>query len=241
MYTLRPQPAAQVTVTHYPHTMPRTLRAADLARIDRYKLLSGAVVPRPIAFVSTVSTEGLPNLAPYSHYNALGADPMTLTFAPANNEDGTEKDTLRNCKPVSEGGTGEFVVNVAVASYIREVSAAAEMLEHGVSEFELIGLTAEPSELVKAPRVKESPISFECKTLQVVRTNGNAPGGGNLVIGEVVAIHIQDDELVNDRYHVDPARLDAIGRMSGLGYCTTRDRFDLVRGRDALNVDPPCQ
>ena len=226
-------------LTHYALPMPKTLLAADLARIDRYKLLSGAVVPRPIAFVSTASTEGQPTLAPYSHYNALGADPMTLTFAPANNEDGSEKDTLRNCKPVSEGGTGEFVVNVAVASYIREVSAAAEMLERGVSEFELVGLTAAASSVVKAPHAKESPIAFECKTLQVVRTNANAPGGGNLVIGEVVAIHIEDDELVNDRNHVDPARLDAIGRMSGLAYCTTRDRFDLIRGRDALDANDP--
>ncbi len=218
--------------------MPTTLRPEDLRPADRYKLLIGAIVPRPIAFVSTISTEGAHNLAPYSFFNGLGANPMTLTFCPANNADGSEKDSLSNCKPKSEGGTGEFVVNLAVARYADKVSAAAEELAHGESEFGLTGLTPEDSAVVAPPRVRESPLSFECRTLQIVRTNRGAPMGGNLVIGEVVAIHIADDALVNERYHVDPERLDAIGRMGGLNYCTTRERFDMPRGRAALGINP---
>src|SRR5580765_603384 len=92
-----------------------------LSQADRYKLLIGCIVPRPIAFVSTVSPSGRLNLAPFSFFNGVGSDPMTLLFCPANKPDGSEKDTLRNCKPVSEGGTGQFVVNAATEHYIRQV------------------------------------------------------------------------------------------------------------------------
>lgn len=216
--------------------MPRTIHTADIPIPDRYKLLIGAIVPRPIAFVSTISTQGEHNLAPYSFFNGLGSNPMTLLFCPANNPDGSEKDTLRNCKPANEGGTGEFVVNVATANYANKVSAAAEELPHGHSEFELTGLTPEPAATVTPPRLKESPIAFECRTIQVVRTNPGAPVGGNLVIGEVLATHVNDDELVNERHHVDAGRLAAIGRMGGLTYCHTDNRFDIPRGTAALNA-----
>ena len=214
--------------------MPTTHRPEDLPIPVRYKLLIGSIVPRPIAFVSTISTEGAHNLTPYSFFNGLGSDPMTPIFCPANEADGSEKDSLRNCKPIEEGGTGEFVVNLAIARYAHLVSAASEPLAHGDSEFDLTGLTPEPSEVVAPPRLKESPLCFECRTMQVVRTNPGAPMGGNLVIGEVLAVHVHDDELINERSHVAPARLDAIGRMGGLDYCTTRDRFTMPRGTEAL-------
>jgi flavin reductase (DIM6/NTAB) family NADH-FMN oxidoreductase RutF len=193
----------------------------------------GSIVPRPVALVSTVSPGGQPNLAPFSFFNGVGSNPMTLMFCPANAPDGSEKDTLRNCKPVEEGGTGEFVINVSVEAYHREVAAAAEPLGYGESEFELVGLTPTPSRIVKPPRLEESPISFECRTWQVIRTNPGEPAGGNLVLGRVVQIHVSDD-LVNERMHVDPARLATIGRMGGVGYCTTRDRFEMPSGRGAL-------
>jgi flavin reductase (DIM6/NTAB) family NADH-FMN oxidoreductase RutF len=217
------------------------LDPASLEVAQRYKLMIGAIVPRPIAFVSTVSTAGEPNLAPYSFFNGVGSNPMTVMFCPANDTDGGEKDTLRNCKPRSEGGTGEFVVNLAVEEYRREVAAAAEPLPHGESEFELTGLATAASRVVAPPRVAASPLAFECRTVQVVRTNPGQPAGGNLVLGEVVHIHLADD-LVNERFHVDPDRLRAIGRMGGLGYCSTRDRFDIPRGRRALeSPDPPTR
>ena len=205
----------------------------DLSPKERYKLMIGCIVPRPIAFVSTVSPDGDPNLAPYSFFNGVGSDPMTLLFCPGNAPDGSEKDTLKNCKPVAEGGTGEFVVNAAVEPYHAEVAAAAEPLPHGESEFELVGLSPVPSVVVAPPRVAESPVAFECRTVQVVRTNPGVPAGGNVVLGEVVRVHLQD-ELINERMHVDPEKLAAIGRMGGLGYCTTRDRFQMGRGRRAL-------
>jgi len=200
---------------------------------ERYKLLIGCIVPRPIAFVSTISPDGRPNLAPFSFFNGIGSDPMTLLFCPANKADGSEKDTLRNCKPVSEGGTGEFVVHASTEALAREVAAAAEPLPYGESEFELVGLERVASTRVRPPRVARAAWAFECRTLQVVRTNPGAASGGNVVIGQVLHVHL-DEGLVDARRHVDPERLAAIGRMGGLGYCRTRERYELPMGRDAL-------
>ena len=209
------------------------LDPASLSIADRYKLLIGCIVPRPIAWVSTVSVEGRLNLAPFSFFAGVGSNPMTLLFCPANNADGSEKDSLRNAKPVSEGGIGEFVVNIATEELARKVAASAEPLPFGESEFALAGLTPAPCSRVKPPRVSESPVSFECRTTQVIRTNPRAPSGGNIVIGEVVQVTVRDD-LIDARLRTDPERLDAIGRMGGLGYCRTRDRFDLPMGKSAL-------
>jgi flavin reductase (DIM6/NTAB) family NADH-FMN oxidoreductase RutF len=210
---------------------------ASLSIRDRYKLLIGGIVPRPIAFVSTVSPDGRSvNLAPFSFFNGVGSNPMMLLFCPANNADGSEKDTLRNCKPVAEGGAGEFVVNAAVDSYARRVAGAAEPLPYGQSEFDLVGLTPEPSVRVRPPRVRESPLAFECRTVQVIRTNPGVASGGNIVMGEVLHVHVRDD-LVNERLHIDAARLDAIGRMGGIEYARTRDRFQMPMGREALELE----
>lgn len=196
---------------------------------ERYKLLIGCIVPRPIAFVSTASPDGRANLAPFSFFAGVGSDPMTLLICPANGPDGAEKDTLRNAKPVAEGGTGEFVVNVVQEAYAAKMAVCAEPLPYGQSEFELAGLHASPSRVVRPPRLAESPIAFECRTMQVIRTNPGRPGGGNVVLGQVVHVFVRDD-LVNERLHVDPAKLDAVGRMGGLGYTRTRDRFELRMG-----------
>jgi flavin reductase (DIM6/NTAB) family NADH-FMN oxidoreductase RutF len=202
---------------------------------DRYKLLIGVVVPRPIAFVSTISVEGKHNLAPFSFFNGISATPFTILFCPSNNPDGSEKDTLRNCKPREEGGTGELVVNAAVEGYEKKMAGAAEPLPWGESEFELVGLTPEPAQVVKAPRVRESPWSFECRTKQVVRLAPGAPGGGNVVIAEIVHMRISD-AIVDARFHVDPHALRAVGRMAGDVYARTSDLFEMPRGRPALGA-----
>jgi len=210
------------------------LNPDELNRAERYKLLIGCIVPRPIAFVSTISPEGRPNLAPFSFFNGIGSDPMTLLFCPGHRPDvDAEKDTLRNCKPIEEGGTGEFVVNAATEDYSQHVAAAAEPLDYGQSEFDAVGLNATPSVKVKPPRVAESPWAFECRTLQVFHIDPASPDAGNVVIGRVVHVFIRDD-LVNERMYVDPEKLRAIGRMGGRGYCTTRDRFEMQRGLGAL-------
>lgn len=214
------------------------IRPDDLERAERYKLLIGCVVPRPIALVSTVSPAGEVNLAPYSFFNAVGSNPMTLLFCPGNQPDGTEKDSLRNALPTDEGGTGEFVINLTAEGYIRQAVAASEILPYGESELDLVGLGTAPSRVVKPPRIAQSPVAFECRTTQVIRTNPGAPLGGNLVLGEVVHVYLSDD-LVNEHFHVDPERLRAVGRMGGLTYATTRDRFDLPRGRAALEAEDP--
>jgi flavin reductase (DIM6/NTAB) family NADH-FMN oxidoreductase RutF len=205
----------------------------SLPLADRYKLLIGGVVPRPIAFVSTMAPDGRLNLAPFSFFCGVGSNPMTVLFCPANDGQGNEKDTLRNCKPVEEGGTGEFVVNVAVERYAAEMSACAEPLAYGESEFELAELTPAPSVVVRPPRLAESPLCFECRTVQVVRTNPGQPAGGNIVIGRVVHMFVRDG-VIDERLRIDPEALRAIGRMGGPTYTRTRDRFEMPMGRGAL-------
>lgn len=212
------------------------LDPADLAQPDRYKLLIGLIVPRPIALVSTVSPGGKLNVAPFSFFAGVGSNPMTLLFCPANKDDGSEKDSFRNAKPTVDGGVGEFVVNIVSESIARQMAACAEPLPFGESEFDLSGFTPVPSTVVKPPRVAESPASFECRTLHVIRTNPGAAGGGNVILGEVFRVHIRDD-IVNQRLHTDPAKLAAIGRMGGTGYVKTADpahRFEMPAGKNAL-------
>ena len=213
------------------------LRPEDLDLNARYALLTGVVTPRPIAFVSSRSTEGHDNLAPFSFFNAAGSSPMSFVFCIASTSDGRKKDTLNNVAPTSEGGLGCFVVNVAVEAYARQMAATAEELRPEESEFELAGFTPAPCRVVNAPRVKESPVSFECETTHLLRL-GEGPGSGNLVIGRCVHIWIRED-LVDERMRVDPARLATIGRMGGPLYCRTTDRFRLPRGRAALDAEPP--
>jgi flavin reductase (DIM6/NTAB) family NADH-FMN oxidoreductase RutF len=213
---------------------PMHIDPERIEQADRYKLLIGCIVPRPIAWVSTIAPDGSSaNLAPFSFFNGVGSNPMTLLFCPANKPDGSEKDSLRNAKPVSEGGSGEFVVNIATDALAKRMAATSEPLPYGESEFELAGLATETSQVVRPPRVKESPVAFECRTVQVIRTNLGAPAAGNIVIGRVVHLYVRDD-LINDRHHIDQARLDAIGRMGGLAYTRTRDRFELPMGKSAM-------
>lgn len=208
---------------------------ATISPADRYKLLIGGIVPRPIAWVSTIAHDGRTNLAPFSFFCGVGSDPMTLLFCPANKPDGSPKDSFLNARLLADGGTGQFVVNVVPERLGRAMALCAAPLPFGDSEFhmpevESLGITAAPSSKVRPPRVSQSPISFECHTLQTIRTNPDAPAGGNIVLGEVIHVHI-DDAIVNSRLHIDPAALDAIGRMGGTAYARTRDRFDMPMGR----------
>ena len=210
------------------------LDVADIPINARYALMIGSIVPRPIAVVGTRDPEGRPNLAPYSFFMGCGTEPMTLVISVANPPGGEgEKDTLRNAKPVAEGGTGEFTVSVATEENIRRVVACAEPIPHGESEFALAGLTPIPGSAVRAPRPAESPVTFECRTLQVIRMAPGRPGGGNLLLGQVVRVHLADG-LANERLHVDADRLRAVGRMGGLDYCSTRERGAIPSGIGAL-------
>ena len=153
-----------------------------------YKLLIGAVVPRPIGWISTVSVVGVRNLAPFSFFNVVCGNPPHVLFCPMiRSTDSKEKDSLENAR-----ATGEFVVNIVTERLAQAMNISSAELSPDVDEFERAGLTAVPSKAVDAPRVKESPIHFECRTVQVVDLS-DAPGGGSVVIGRIVHIHVSDD------------------------------------------------
>ncbi|MEM9069635.1 MAG: flavin reductase family protein [Myxococcota bacterium] len=211
---------------------------ADLSTSESYKLLTGCVSPRPIAFVSSVNPSGAVNLAPFSFFTAVGPNPMTLVFCPVARKDGSDKDTLRNVLRPEEGGVGEFVVNGAVERYARKIAATAEELPYGESEAEMAGFTLAPSRVVRAPRIAESPFAFECVTQHVYRTAPGVPFSGTLVVAEVVHAYI-DDALINDKLHVDADKLASLGRMGGLDYARTRERFSMKSGRAILDTPPP--
>ncbi len=193
---------------------------------DIYKLMVGLVVPRPIAFVSTVSADGVQNLAPFSFYNAICSRPPVICFSASVRSKprpgmGPRKDTLENIR-----ATGEFVVNVVSEEIVEQMNAAAAEVSPEVDEFALSGLTALPSERVKPPRVAEAKAQMECKLHQLVVVS-EEPQGATLVLGEIVRFHVQAD-LVK-RFHVDPMALKAVGRMAGSGYCRSTEMFDLER------------
>lgn len=187
-----------------------------------YKLLIGAVVPRPIAFVSTISQDGVLNLAPFSFFTAVSANPPIVAFCPVRRVGANpNKDTLHNIR-----ATREFVVNIVSEEFAEKMNACSADFPPDVDEFAASGLTPIASDLVKPPRVAESHIHMECK-LYLAMEFGELPGSGNLVLGEVVRFHV--DDAYFDDFKIDPDRLRAIGRMGGSAYSRTRDRFEMVR------------
>jgi len=187
-----------------------------------YKLLIGAVVPRPIAFVSTVSAAGIRNLAPFSFFTVASANPPVVCFAPMfRAQDSSAKDTLANIRE-----TGEFVVNIVSEDFGPQMNVTAGEYPPEVDEFEVAGLTPLASEAVKPARVAEARVQMECVLREVVVVS-SLPLGGSLVLGEVVRLHVADG-IVTD-YRIDPDKLAAIGRMGGPTYARTRDRFEMER------------
>ena len=187
-----------------------------------YKLMVGVIVPRPIAFVSSISPAGVRNLAPFSFFTGISANPPVVCFCPmVRSSDGMKKDTIHNIE-----ATGEFVINVVSEEFANQMNVCSTEFPPGVDEFEKSGLTPVPSDLVKPPRVKESHINLECRLFQIV-TISSKPLGGSIVVGEVLRFHI-DDELY-ENYQIDPDKLKPIARMGGATYTRTTDRFDLVR------------
>jgi flavin reductase (DIM6/NTAB) family NADH-FMN oxidoreductase RutF len=188
---------------------------------ERYQLMIATILPRPIAWVSTISPDGVPNLAPFSFFTGITANPMSVCFAPVNNRDGKPKDTLVNVK-----ATKQFVVNLATEANAKLMNETSAAWPYGVSEFEKAGVTPLPSVKVKPPRVKESPIHMECELIQVV-TLSEGPLGGHLVIGKVVRLHC-DDALWNGG-KIKHQDVKAVGRMEGTWYTRTQDAFELPR------------
>jgi flavin reductase (DIM6/NTAB) family NADH-FMN oxidoreductase RutF len=199
----------------------------EITHSELYGIMINCVVPRPIAWVSTISASGDLNLAPFSFFNAVCADPPLVAFAPGlraskqPSSHGVAKDTLRNVRE-----TKEFVVNVVTYELREEMNLTSGEYDASVNEFELAKVTPEPSKIVRPPRVAKSPVSFECKLHQIVDFSP-APTSSSLVIGQIVAIHINDAHLKDGR--LDRNSLDLIGRMGGMQYTRTTQRFDMVR------------
>lgn len=169
----------------------------------------GAIAPRPIALVSTIDKDGHPNLSPFSFFNAFGANPPILVFSPSRRgRDNTTKHSYENVKEVPE-----VVINVVNFSMVRQVSDASAEFDKGVNEFEMVGFTMEPSDLVRPFRVKESPVQFECRVLQVIET-GTEGGAGNLVICEILRMHVSAD-ILDSNGRIDPQKIDLVGRLGG--------------------------
>jgi flavin reductase (DIM6/NTAB) family NADH-FMN oxidoreductase RutF len=198
----------------------------ELAERDRYKLLIGTILPRPIAWVSTMGADGTPNLAPFSYFTIACTNPMTLLFCPQiPGSGGGPKDTLRNIKQVPE-----FVINLTNEETAEAMNLTATKLPYGESEFSWARVTPVPSQTIRVPRVAEAPVSFEC-TLQQIVTMSQEPGGGSVVFGQVQAIHIRDDIYIDGYIRLET--LKPIGRLAGTGYTRVTDLFDMVR------VPPP--
>ncbi len=187
-----------------------------------YRWLVGTILPRPIAWVSTVSAEGRANLAPFSFFQGVSSNPPMLMFVPANTRDGAKKDTLRNIEQVPE-----FVVNLVPFALAEQMNATAALLPYGESEFERFGIASAPAERVRPARVAAAPVSFEC-TLHSITRLGEGPLAANVVFGRILLAHVSDGVL-DPGGLPDPAKLDLIGRLGGETYTRTTDRFDLKR------------
>ena len=193
----------------------------DLTRLsarDRYKLLIGTVIPRPIAFVTTVDENGRPNAAPYSFFNCLSADPAIVAIGVENKPDMTHKDTAHNVRV-----TEEFTVNIVDHALIEAMNVCAIAFPSDIDELAMAGLTAVPGTHVRCPRIAEAPAALECRryiTLEVGRSR-------EIILGEVLGMFIRSGAVDPATKYVDQRMMDAIGRMGGHGYATTRDQFEL--------------
>jgi flavin reductase (DIM6/NTAB) family NADH-FMN oxidoreductase RutF len=210
------------------------LRPEEVSNRDMHRLLLTCVVPRPIAWVSTMTRDGAHNLAPFSFFNAFCAAPPLLGFCVGirskelREARGTGiKDTLRNVRE-----TGEFVVNVVPFSAAEQMNLTAGEYDASVNEFDVARLTMRPSRVVRPPQVAESPVNFECKVYQILDF-GTDTTGASLIIGEIVSVHLAEEVLRDGR--VDGNLLDLVGRMGGKQYTRTRERFELERP----GLEPP--
>lgn len=200
---------------------------ANIDRKDRYKLMIGSVLPRPIAWVSSMDEIGNLNLAPFSYFTIVCPEPMTLLFCPGVLANGEKKNTWRNIEKVPE-----FVVNLTNEETAEAMNLSATVLPYGQSEFAWAGVTPLPSITIGVPRVAEAPISFECKLLDIV-TVSEQVGGGAAVMGTVQMIHVRDD-IYHDGY-IDLSAFCPIGRLAGASYTRVKDIFEMHR------VPPPEQ
>ncbi len=208
-----------------------TLVTAERENRANFHTMLSCVLPRPIAFVSTVSADGVPNLAPFSFFNGVGSNPPAIIFSAATKADGTDKDTINNLRAVPE-----VVVNVVTYSIKDAMNQASFAYAPEIDEFEAAGFTPVPSRFIKPARIGESPVQMECKVVDIVKV-GHGALSANICIGEILCFHIAE-EMALDNGTVDVEKIDLVARMGGDWYATMRDRFELPKptegGGDAL-------
>ena len=197
------------------------IHPANLNQWDSHELLMSAILPRPIAFVSTLGADGVFNVAPYSSFAPVGTKPALVCFQIGLKRDGQKKDTLKNIE-----FSKDFVVNAVDEPLAEAMNQAAANYPSEVDEFKETGLTAGQSDLVKAPRVVESPVNMECKLLQLLQF-GELPNSCHIIIGEILLVHIRDDLRAGDQ--IDISKWKPIGRLGGQLYCRTTDIFEMKR------------
>lgn len=190
---------------------------------EAYKLLVGSILPRPIAFVSSKDQNGHDNLAPFSFFTAICADPMMICFSPMRKgTTGDKKDTLNNIE-----ATGQFVINIVGEEIVQQMNDCATELQPDIDEFHISGLTKEDSAVVQPARVKESKVHLECELDQVIHF-GDQEGAGSLVIGKVLHVHVHDDLYEQGR--INSEKLKPVGRMAGATYTLPMEKtFELQR------------
>lgn len=198
------------------------LDPAVASQKDIYKVLTGAVIPRPIGWISTVDERGIPNLAPFSFFNAVGEDPPHVMFSTVRPND-SNKDTLNNVL-----ATGQFVVNMATEELVEAVNKTSATLLSEINEFEYAGLTPIPSLLVNAPRVKESPIHFECELVHHYSLQGHKHGGATVIIGKIVMFHMDENVMLDD-YKINQEMYRPVARLAGSNYAKIGEIFSIKR------------
>lgn len=188
----------------------REIRFADLSQQEKYHTLISTVVPRPIAWVSTISDQGVGNLAPFSFFNALCSNPPCVMFSVANSRTG-KKHTLRNIE-----ATKEFVINLSPSSLLRPMHHTSDFYPDGVDELLEVGLSPLDSSIVKPKRIKESPVHLECTLLEIKNFGGDSRGGANVIFGEVIVAHIWEEALQDGKVIFE--KLSPLGRLGGVDY-----------------------
>ncbi|MFG0585248.1 flavin reductase family protein [Pseudomonas sp. zjy_9] len=193
-----------------------------LSPLDAYRWLASSVTPRPIAWVSSRSPEGVANLAPFSFFQVISDNPPTLLVNVNTRDDGSLKDTLRNAQ-----ASGELAIQLVSFAQAEAMNASAAVLPHEVSEFEHCAIASVPCERIDVPRVVGAPVTFECRVAQIQPYPAQQPNS-HLIFAEVLLAHI-DDALLTEQGRLDPLQLDLVGRLGGSAYCRTSDVFNMQR------------
>jgi flavin reductase (DIM6/NTAB) family NADH-FMN oxidoreductase RutF len=192
---------------------------AELTERQKYKILIGTVIPRPIALVTTVNREGAVNAGPFSFFNVLTHDPAIVAIGVENYADMRFKDTARNVRE-----TGEFTVHICDDAMVEQMEICAIKFGPDVNEIEQAGLHLAPGTAVNSPRILEAPAALECRRYMTLEL-GSAR---EIILGQVVGVHVRSDAVNKDNHHIDQMKMDAVGRMGGHTYARTRDQFDHV-------------